>query len=89
MKNIPPLIAIQQHVNNFLLSVANNLMKINEPKILPVDGIEPKIPYSESDKFKSFATIFFDEERTPLSPLITIDKQTKVRKIIKRKTRDN
>lgn len=55
-------------------------MKRSEPKILPVEGNEPKIPYSLSESPRSFLIIFEEDETTPLSPLIIIDRATKVRK---------
>lgn len=63
-------------------------MNNRDPKILPVEGSEPKIPYSLSESPRSFLIIFDDEETTPLSPLIIIDNETNVMNTISRITLD-
>lgn len=64
-------------------------MKKTDPNILPVDGSELKIPYSLSVNNKFFLIIVDDEETTPLSPLIIIDKATNIKNIISLNTLDN
>ena len=89
MKKADPLMNIHVIVKNFLLSVWSNPINMTEPNILPAEANEPKNPYPFSSNCKSRRTCFFEEERTPLSPLITIEREMKIMKMNKRATRES
>ena len=88
-KNNEQLAKRQTLVNNFLLSLVNNPIYINVPRILPVDVILLKVANSLSLKFKSLCNLNLLEAITPTSALKVIFNKIKDETKAKRSIRDN